>query len=66
MLALNRYEGESIDIAGGAAAGGITVKIVAVMGSKVRLAIDAPKDISVHRSEVQDRVDRNEPRKPQR
>ena len=51
MLVLSRKSRESIVIDGG-----ITVTIVAVKGNVVLLGIEAPKDISVHRSEVYDRI----------
>ena len=51
MLILSRKSRQSIVIDGG-----ITVTIVAVKGSVVQLGIEAPKDISVHRSEVYNRL----------
>jgi carbon storage regulator len=53
MLVLSRGKEESIVIDGE-----IEVKIVDVRGDKVRLGIDAPKHISVHRKEVQDAINR--------
>lgn len=35
---------------------GIKVSILAVKGNQVRVGIDAPKDISVHREEVRARL----------
>ena len=34
----------------------ISVEILSVSGSKVRLGIEAPEEIPVHRSEVADRI----------
>ena len=52
MLILSRYPNESVIIDGD-----VEVKIVDVRGDKVRLGIDAPKHIPVHRKEVQDAID---------
>jgi carbon storage regulator len=47
MLVLSRKKDESIVINGS-----IVVTIVEVRGDKVRLGIVAPREVSVHRSEV--------------
>lgn len=47
MLVLSRQVGEKIIIGGN-----ITLTVVAVHGDKVRLGIEAPKNISVHREEI--------------
>ncbi len=47
MLVLSRKKNESIVIDDK-----ITIVIVDIRGDKVRLGIDAPKDISVHRREI--------------
>jgi carbon storage regulator len=47
MLVLSRHENEAIYIGDD-----VTVRIVAIQGDKVRLAIEAPRDVSVHREEV--------------
>ncbi len=57
MLALTRKVGESVVIDDS-----IRVTVVAVEHDQVRLAIDAPRHIAVHRSEVYDAIAR--PRKP--
>jgi len=51
MLVLSRKPGESLSIDEN-----ITVTIVEIRGDKVRLGIDAPKDIKVHRQEVADAI----------
>ena len=55
MLVLTRRIGESIMIGDD---GKIVIAILDVKGNQVRLGIDAPKEISVHRSEIYDRIQR--------
>jgi carbon storage regulator len=45
-------------------AGHINITIVEVRGDKVRLGIEAPKDVPVHRKEVQDAIERNGGQRP--
>jgi len=52
MLVLSRKKNESIVINGN-----IRIVVVEVQGDKVRLGIEAPKDIPVHRQEVQEAID---------
>lgn len=47
MLVLSRKPGESINIDEN-----IVVTIVEIRGDKVRLGIEAPKEVKVHRQEV--------------
>ncbi len=47
MLVLSRRQGESIVIAGR-----VRVKVECVRGNRVRLAIDAPDEVSVDREEI--------------
>ena len=56
MLVLSRNVGQSICINGHE----ITVTVSRVSGNKVWLAIDAPPSVSVHRAEVQDRIDEDD------
>jgi carbon storage regulator len=49
MLVLTRKIGEEIIIGGC-----IRVKVADVRGSRVRIAIEAPRDLSVQRSEIAD------------
>lgn len=58
MLILTRRMGETIVIADD-----IAVTILGIRGGQVRLGIDAPKDISVHREEVYLRIQAEEKEK---
>jgi len=51
MLVLSRKPGEAITINEN-----IVVTIVEIRGDKVRLGIEAPKDVKVHRQEVFDAI----------
>jgi carbon storage regulator len=53
MLVLSRQRDESIVIGDN-----IVVTIVDVRGDKVRLGIEAPREVSVHRREVYDAIQR--------
>lgn len=55
MLVLSRHRGESIIIG---TKGDIVVTIVEVRGDRVRLGIDAPKNVPVNRSEIHDAIER--------
>ena len=59
MLVLSRGKGESIVIEDD-----ITIVVVEIRGDKVRLGIEAPKEVSVHRREVYDAIHRAEGEKP--
>ena len=52
MLVLTRKPGQSIMIGDG-----VEVQVLAVAGEKVRLGIAAPRDISIFRNEVYDRIE---------
>lgn len=54
MLILSRKTNESIVIDGR-----IRVKIVRVEGEVVKLGVDAPPDVPVHRQEVYEEIQRN-------
>jgi carbon storage regulator len=54
MLILSRKPGESIVIDGR-----ITVKIIRLEGDIVKLGIDAPREVPVHRQEVYDEIQKN-------
>lgn len=53
MLVLSRKLGESLLIGET-----IRVTVVDIRGDKVRLGIEAPTEIAVHRQEVQEAIDR--------
>lgn len=53
MLVLSRKRNESIVIDGN-----IVVTVVDIRGDKVRLGIEAPKDVPIHRSEVYEAIRR--------
>jgi len=54
MLVLSRKKNESIVINDD-----ITIVVVEIRGDKVRLGIEAPKEIPVHRNEVYEAIRRN-------
>jgi len=51
MLILTRRVGESVVIDGG-----ITITVLSVKGTQVRLGVNAPKHVTVHREEIQERI----------
>ena len=56
MLVLSRKKDESIVINND-----ITIVVVEIRGDKVRLGVEAPKEVPVHRREVFDAISRGEP-----
>ena len=55
MLVLSRQRDESIIFGDN-----IVITIVDIRGDKVRLGVEAPKEVPVHRREVYDAIKRNE------
>ena len=55
MLVLSRKKNESIIINND-----ITIVVVEIRGDKVRLGVEAPKELPVHRREVYEAIKRNE------
>ena len=53
MLVLSRKKGESIVIGNN-----VTLTIVEVRGDRVRVGVDAPKEVPVHRREVFDAINK--------
>jgi carbon storage regulator len=56
MLILTRRVGETLMVGND-----ITVTIVGVRGNQVRVGINAPKDVPVHREEVHEIIRRKQP-----
>ncbi len=52
MLVLTRSVGERLFIQDGV----IKIQVLEVKGNQVRIGIEAPKDIAIHREEVFDRI----------
>jgi carbon storage regulator len=55
MLVLSRKKNESIVINND-----ITIVVVEIRGDKVRLGVEAPKEVPVHRREVYEAIKRSE------
>jgi len=51
MLILTRRVGETLMIGDD-----VSVTVLGVKGNQVRLGVDAPKDVSVHREEIYQRI----------
>jgi len=56
MLILTRRAQETLKIGDS-----VTVRILGVHGNQVRIGIDAPRDVPVHREEVYERIKREGP-----
>lgn len=51
MLVLSRKKNESIVVAGG-----IVITVVDIRGDKVRLGIEAPREVAIHRREIHEAI----------
>lgn len=55
MLILTRRVGETVMIGND-----VTVTVLGVKGNQVRVGVNAPRDVAVHREEIFDRIKREE------
>ena len=51
MLVLSRKPGESVNIGDE-----VTITVLSISGKQVRIGIDAPSDIAVHREEIYNKI----------
>jgi carbon storage regulator len=59
MLILTRRVGETLMIGNE-----VTVTVLGVKGNQVRIGVNAPKDVAVHREEIYERIKREEDQDP--
>ncbi|WP_080710618.1 carbon storage regulator CsrA [Pseudomonas chlororaphis] len=51
MIILTRQVSETINVGDN-----VTIKVLEVQGMQVRLGVNAPKDVAIHRKEVYERI----------
>lgn len=59
MLILTRRVGETLVIGDE-----VTVTVLGIKGNQVRIGVNAPKDVSVHREEIYERIQREKEENP--
>ncbi|MDJ0879132.1 MAG: carbon storage regulator CsrA [Halieaceae bacterium] len=59
MLILTRRIGETLMVGDN-----VTVTVLGVKGNQVRLGVNAPKDVAVHREEIYNRIQHEDDQKP--
>ena len=59
MLILTRRVGESLMVGDD-----ITVTVLGVKGNQVRIGVNAPRDVAVHREEIYNRIKEDDETKP--
>ncbi len=59
MLILTRRVGETLIIGDN-----VTVTVLGVKGNQVRIGVNAPKDVTVHREEIYERIKKEKEQNP--
>ncbi len=60
MLILTRRVGETLMVGDD-----VTVTVLGVKGNQVRIGVNAPKDVSVHREEIYQRIQKEKENNPE-
>ncbi|MEH6470275.1 MAG: carbon storage regulator CsrA [Halopseudomonas sp.] len=60
MLILTRRVGETLMVGDD-----VTVTVLGVKGNQVRIGVNAPKDVSVHREEIYERIQKEKGNNPE-